>query len=95
MTTSFGLHHYVQQQPDAFVWYETSIFDLQRSQSEWVAMDTISHAGIVHGVLGGASHYHAWDPSSSASSSQPFAEYRFFNFTICGVFLLTNGVGYA
>ena len=84
MTTSFGVHHWGKAGPDAFVWYETSIFDLERAQTEWVNMDTISHAGIVHGVLGGDSQYHTWDPASSPSSSDIFSDSRLFNFTVCG-----------
>ena len=42
ITTSFGLHHYTAGTPDAFVWYETSVFDLDRPQSEAIFVDTIS-----------------------------------------------------
>lgn len=87
VTTSFGLHHYnAAGQPDAFVWYETSIFDLQRSQSEWVRVDTFSKQAIIHGVLAGpgSSRYHAQSTDSSNSSSAVFPDFRHFDFRICG-----------
>ena len=87
MTTSFGLHHYTAAgAPDAFAWYETSIFDLGRAQTEWVNADTFSHAAIIHGVLAGpgSSRYHAQAPGSSNASSSVFPREGHFQFDICG-----------
>eukprot|EP00048_Salpingoeca_helianthica_P017510 m.237604 g.237604 ORF g.237604 m.237604 type:complete len:327 (-) comp21233_c0_seq1:28-1008(-) len=92
VTTSFGLHHYTGSGSDAFVWYETSIFDLDRAQSEWVNADTISKQAIIHGVLNGPgnSRYHTQTPGSSNASSQVFPTAGRFQFSVCASHLVTG-----
>ena len=72
-STSFGIHHYPpgSTQPDAFMWWETALFDYQRVLSEWVMYDTISGQPIVHGLLDGphaTSRYHVQAAGSADSS---------------------------
>lgn len=93
ITTSFGLHHYNNQsQPDAFVWYETSVFDLNRTMPEWVHVDTFSKQAIIHGVLNGPgrSRYHQQTRGTANASSNIFPTFQNFQFTICANHLLTG-----
>jgi hypothetical protein len=78
---SLGLRSLVP--PQAFLWYETALFDLDRPLGgDEVWHDTVSGSVILHGVLGAPSAFHTAAPDSCAASSATWAGFRRVHFTV-------------
>jgi hypothetical protein len=80
-TWSLGFHSAVNV--SHYVWYETALFDLNRSFSQVIWMDTISGYPIVHSYLGVPSQrYHTELPGCAHSSNATMPGLRWVGFTI-------------
>ena len=68
---------------NAFIWYETALFDLDRPLGgDELWRDTVSGDVIVHGVLGAASAFHTAAPDSAVASTSVWAGFRKVHFTV-------------
>lgn len=68
---------------NAFIWYETALFDLNRPLGgDEIWHDTISGDVIIHGVLGAPSDFHTAAPDSAAASTSTWQGFRRMHFTI-------------